>query len=85
MSLHFMKLHQGLTSLGSDWGPLTAEISHHCIAGNSKILVGLSRVNFVTQYCEFLCVQEALFYSFINLSLSYSLFMILDRALSFKM
>ena len=80
-----MKLHQGLTSLGSDWGPLTAEISHHCIAGNSKILVGLSRVNFVTQYCEFLCVQEALFYSFINLSLSYSLFMILDRALSFKM
>ena len=85
MSLHFMKLNQGLTSLGSDWGPLTAETSYHYIAGNSKFVVGLSRVNFVTQYCEFLFVQAALFDSFINLSLSYSLFMILDRALSFKM
>lgn len=42
-------------------------------------------VDFVTQYCEFLVVQGALFYSFINLSSGYSLLLTLDEALSFKM
>lgn len=63
----------------SPWS-LAAWIEH-----STHIQVFRCSVDFATQYCEFLVVQATLFYSFINLSYGYSLFMALDKALSFKM